>query len=654
MYFKNLCHCRCLPSKGSFLSLLIRKLRAKRSELPPADRSRFRNRGFWGLGIALAVCLGFPFPAHAQTFFPLRDVRPGLRGIGRTVFSGNKVENFQVEILGVLRDMGPRQSIVLARLSGGPLAETGIMQGMSGSPVYIDGKLLGAVALGFPFSKEPIAGIEPIEEMVADGSSASAVAERARGERTRTWASYRRLGLARGLASAAEPELDTPFGNLGSLVTPLALSGFSAAAVNTMAGSFRRLGFEPMAGLSGQGLRAASQAPPPSASAAAEIVPGSMISVGLLTGDMNITADGTVTLVDGKKVYAFGHRFLDIGSADIPFAHSDVVALIPNLNSSFKLSTPREWVGSITSDRATEISGVIGRSAHTVPLSVAVHSDVTGTHTYNFQVVNDRFLTPFITQTALLSVLDRTERALGRGTVQLTGEAEFEANLPSLQMRDTFVSDSGLLQQVSTDAVVPLAFVLGGGYRDVKLKRMSFHLEASESKRELHIAQAWTSSHDVRPGDPVEITALLQGENGLEMSRSIRYRIPAGASAGALNFTVSDGNTLNFPDFAGLSQSASRTAGELIRTINQFRDSDAVYVRVWRQQPSFTIAGPSPDGELNDPPPSAALILADPSDSATNNAALTLTRGSQLTELSIPARGYVVSGAKTLQVDVKE
>ncbi len=379
-----------------------------------------------------------------------------------------------------------------------------------------------------------------------------------------------------------------------------------------------------------------------------------MISVGLLTGDMDITADGTVTFVNGKKVYAFGHRFLSTGSTELPFAHSEVITLVPNLSSSFKLSTPRVWVGTMISDRATGIAGEIGRAAHTVPLSVIVHSNATGTHSYHFQVVNDRFLTPFIMQTALFAVLDQTERTLGRGTVHLRGRAEWEGSLPALEVRDTFVSDSGLAQQVAIDSVVPLAFVLGGGFQSVNLKQVTFNLEANESKRQLHLAQAWASSHEVHPGESVEIVSQLEGENGLQISRTMTYRIPPGQPTGPLNFTVSDGNTLNFPEFAGLAQSDSRSAGDLIRNINAFRDADAIYLRVWRPQPYFTVGGPSPFGELTDPPPSASLILGDPSDSATSNTALAATRGSQQAEMSVPVSGFVISGAKTVQVDVKE
>ncbi len=601
--------------------------------------------------------------AKAQGFFRLQDVRPGLHGVGHSVFAGGKIEEFQVDILGVLENPGPRQTIILARLNGGPLAETGVQQGMSGSPVYIDGKLLGAIALGFPFSKEPIAGIQPIEDMIAEANAEPGhVGQKVEFEppAMTSWR-FHGMRLHRGPGRDSKQEDDaqgvaTPYGSLSKLLIPLSFSGFGPAATGALADEFRELGFGPL-GISG---RATPGANPPAlkmasqAEAAAAVVPGSMVSVGLLTGDMNITADGTVTFVNGNRVYAFGHRFLNIGSTELPFAHSEVLAVVPSLSSSFKLSTPREWAGTMLSDRATGISGEIGRSAHTVPLSVMVHSTVTGTHSYHFQIVNDRFLTPFIMQTALFSVLDATERTLGRGTVQLSGEADWEGPLPPLRTRDTFVTDSGLAQQVAVDAVVPLAFVLGGGFQGVNLKQVVFNLEANESKKELRVAQAWASRHEVRPGDSLEITALLEGENGIEMSRSLTYHVPPGAPAGPLNFTVSDGNTLNFPEFAGLAQSSSRTPAELIQTINAFRDSDAVYLRVWRQQPFFTVGGPSPFGELTDPPPSAALILADPSDSATSNAALTITRGSQLAELSARVAGYVVSGAKTLQVEVKE
>ncbi len=614
----------------------------------------------WATHVLALICLlaSSALPGRSQDFFPLSAVKPGLHGVGRTVFSGDRIEEFQVEILGVLENISPKQRIVLARLSGGPLADTGILQGMSGSPVYIDGKLLGAVALGFPFSKSPIAGIQPIESMIADANAAPVAGplpSRGRAVPAGLWSFFSHNPPNLSIAGFRDPNLSTPFGSLSHIDTPVSFGGFPAATLQTLAAGFGSLGFAPVQGLSS--LSPAIRAPLPTSSDAAgasQVQPGSMISVGLLAGDLNITADGTVTYVHGRQIYAFGHRFLDTGTTDLPFAHSQVIALIPNVNSSFKLSAPQSWVGSITSDRATAISGEIGRSAHTVPLTVTVHSTSTGAHLYHFQIVNDRFLTPFITQSALASVLDATERTVGRGTVRLSGSATWDNHLPSLLIRDTFVSDSGLVQQAALDAVVPLGFVLGAGFNDVHLRGLSFQIEASESKKQLRLAQAWTATQDVRPGQSFTVSALLEGENGLHLTRTFSYQVPAGAPTGPLNITVSDGNTLNYPEFAGLNQSSVPNSVELIRLINTFRDNDAVYARLWRPQPSFTISSSANSAEITDPPPSAALILSDPSDSATANAALTLTRGSEVAELSSAIPGYVVSGAKTLQVNVKE
>ncbi|MBV9763745.1 MAG: hypothetical protein JOZ48_02780 [Acidobacteriaceae bacterium] len=600
------------------------------------------------LSVALPITLICAWPrsllaASPQPFFSLQDVRPGLHGVGRTVFHGNQIEEFQVEILGVLGNLTPKQTIILAKLSGGPLAETGVMQGMSGSPIYIDGKLLGALALGFPFSKEPIAGITPIEQMIRDSSfnpPNPGTAEEARP------IAHQNTFAPSALTAPPSFNFPSPLGNLTEILTPLSLSGFTSSTLAAFASEFHKLGFEPQEGV--------SSGSPSSQQYSGPVLPGSMISVQLLSGDMNISADGTVTYVDGSRVYALGHRFLDAGSTELPFARAEVIALLPTINTSFKISMPREWVGTIVSDRSSAIAGEIGRKARTIPLTISVHSAAMGSHEYHFQVVNDRLLTPFITQTALFSAIDATERTLGAGTLHLQGRVEFEGNLPPLTVRDIFVSDSGLAQQVSADAVVTLGFVLGAGFTNVRLKDISFALEPVEAKRQLHVAQVWASRHEARPGDSIEINTLFEGENGIEFTRAATYQVPTGAPTGPLNFTVSDANGLNFPEFAGLSSSSLHTPEQLIRVINTFRGSEAAYIRVWRQEPSFTIGGPLPGGDLSDPPPSVMLVLADPSTSANSNAALTLTRGSEMAELKLPVDGFVVSGSRTVQVEVKE
>jgi hypothetical protein len=610
-----------------------------------------RYRTIAQIGIYIPVLLlmtaGLTF---AQDFFQLKDVRPGQHGVGRTVFNGNRIEEFQVEILGVLENLTPKQSIVLAKLSGGPLGETGVMQGMSGSPVYIDGKLLGAVALGFPFSKQPIAGIQPIEQMIADSQPARqpAIARGgSEGSSHRTGNIFlATLASERTGATALPAAVESRFGTLTEIFTPLSVAGVGPRTIQTFAPQFKKLGLDLQEGV--------VRGSPPSQTLSGTVQPGSMISVGLLTGDMTISADGTVTYVDGKRLYAFGHRFLDAGSVDLPFARADVVALLPTLNSSFKLSSPREWVGSITSDRSSAIAGEIGRPARMLPLTISVRSNETSVHDYHLQVINDRLLTPFVTQTALFATVDRTERTLGAGTLRLRGQVRFEGSLPPLNVGDVFISDNALAQQVSVDAVVTLGFALGAGFSDLKVKDLSYTLEPVEQKRQLKVAQVWTAPSQARPGDSVEISVLLQGENGLELTRTAKYQIPVGLPNGTLNLTVSDALGLNAPEFAGISQTSFHSAEQLVNAINHYRSSEAIYLRIWRQQPSFNVANPLPGGEITDPPPSVTLILSDPSSSATTSAAQTLARGSQLAELRMPVDRYVVSGSKTVQLEVKD
>jgi hypothetical protein len=586
-------------------------------------------------------------------FFPLRDIRAGLHGVGRTVFHGSQIEEFQVEILGVLEGSGPQQSIILAKLTGGPLADTGVIQGMSGSPVYIDGKLAGAVALGFPFAKEALAGIQPIEQMLADATPAAShqsAPDTSRpslpaGAGLRDFypgATLNPLLAKASFPSSASAALESPFGRLRDIGTPLAMTGFTEATVREFAGALQKLGFEAQTGLGGGSSSSSAQADP------APIVPGSMISVQLMTGDMVMSADGTVTYVDGRKIYAFGHRFLAAGSTELPFSRADVLAILPNLNASYKISVAKQWAGSMTSDRSTAVAGEIGRSAHLVPLSIEVRSAGNASHRYHIEVVNDRLLTPFLTQVALFSAVDATERTLGASSLRVDGRVEFEGNLQPLVIKNVFASDLSVAMQAAANSVVPLSFALQSGFQELKLKSASFILEPDELKKTVQIDQIWASRRDVKPGGAIDISILFSGENGLEVTRSAHVQIPIGAPTGTLNLTVSDANGLNYPELAGLSPVAAGSPDQLIHELCAIRPSDRAYLRVWRQEPSFPLSG----SELTDPPPSVSMILA--RGAGTGATMLFALRGSTVTETPVDPGNYVVSGYKTIQVEVKE
>ncbi|HWD97485.1 MAG TPA: SpoIVB peptidase S55 domain-containing protein, partial [Bryobacteraceae bacterium] len=570
----------------------------------------------------------------AIPIMPLKEIHAGMRGVGKTVFEGDKVEDFQVEILGILENTGPKQNIILGRLSGGPLAHTGVMQGMSGSPVYIDGKLIGAVALAFPFAKDPIAGIRPIEEMFRAGASPALKTSNPKPRPSRVFG-----GMADLASLFPAPATMAQFGDMRmtEVATPISLSGFTSTAIEQFAPKLRALGLEPRQGISLGGAPVDQMGNP------AKLHPGSMISVELMTGDMSVGADGTLTCVDDGKVYAFGHRFLAIGPTDIPFTRSDVITLLANVSSSFKISSARELMGTISQDRDTAITGRLGARAAMLPLDISVVQDTKQVDAYHMRMVNDRFLSPFLLQMAVLSAIDATERSMGASSILVRGAVEFENRRETVQLRNIYAADAGAAALAATSTAVPVAYLMQGGFDALKIKRVSVELESLDRKREMNIGQVYLSRKEARPGDTIELMTLFEGENGAEATRSLHYTIPLGAAPGTLYFTVADGTQTSLAELRQIIGETPHSPEQLISTVNRVRPSDKAYVRVWRAEAAYEVDGE----ELPDPPPSLALVLG-------STQSLSQNRNSKVSELVIDPGQTMVTGSKTVQIEVKE
>jgi SpoIVB peptidase S55 len=567
-------------------------------------------------------------------FFPLKDVRPGMRCVGRTVFSGNRIEEFQAEILGVLDNIGPRQSLIIARLSGGPLDHTGVLQGMSGSPVYIEGKLAGAVAMAFPFAKDPIAGIRPIEDML----KVSATPAPASRTTQRAGISLADRDLTR-VFPKPEPALAGD-ARMTEIATPVSFGGFTRATLDAFAPQLRPLGLEPRQGVTSGGRLEPRMGNP------ADLKPGSMISVQLMAGDLSVGADGTVTYIDGNRLYAFGHRFLAMGSTAIPFARSEVITLLPAVNASFKLSSAKEWMGAIYQDRDTAVAGELGKLPDMTPVSVSLSHRGSAAESYQMRMIDDPLLSPLLVQMAVYSVIDAAERAVGASAFRVTGQIEFQNAPAPVRIDNMFSADNGAALSASLSAAVPLAYVSQSGFSALNLKKVDLHIEAYDQKKQLAIDDVSAARLEVHPGETASLNIVLTGENGAEITRRAEYRVPIGAPPGPLYFTVADGVTTNFADFQQIIGANPRTPDQLIATVNRLHPNTKAYVRVWRAGMAFNLAGEA----FPDPPASLALILAGPQ----SGGAVAQTRSSNIAELEIDAGDVVVSGSKTLQVEVKE
>ena len=548
----------------------------------------------WALLNRLALLLLLTVPVLGQEFFPVEEVKAGQRAVGRTVFLGTEIEEFEIEILGVLEHFsGPKSSVIFGKLSGGPLAETGVMSGMSGSPVYIDGRLAGAVAFMFPFSKEPLAGIRPIGEMVAGFEASSPSNSPAAADPLDDWR------VVAGLPRAAPQETSETTPQFQPIATPVSFGGFTERTLEVFGDKLKRLGLRPLQGAGG-GLRD---------DPGGALEPGSMISVGLVRGDMTMTAAGTVTHVDGDQVFAFGHQFLSAGDTQMPMMRASVIALVPNLSASFKLSGTGPLIGQISMDRAAGVAGRLGPGPSMVPCKIRIVPLDGDTEEYSVEVVRDNQLTPLLLQIAMFSSINVSQRSFGPLTIRVRGDVEFRDSLPRLVLDDIYTGEGGVGQMAALSTVAPLSYLLGTGHAGVEIESVNLEVEPVPADQYTDLVRAWLSKTQVRPGETVQIHFAAKGPDGQEEVRTLPYEVPVSMPAGTVEVTIGDAYTANLSEWKGLLGGRKvRDAADTIRFLNNLRGSDGAYLRVWRRKRSLWLHS----DKLPAPPASLHAILSTP------------------------------------------
>lgn len=569
--------------------------------------------------VFLATCalaaLTFARVPAASSLMPIGEVKPGMVGVGRTVFEGSEMKDFKVHILGVLKNVqAPQRNLILARLEGGPLAETGVIAGMSGSPVYIDGRLVGAVSYAIgSFPKEPIAGITPIDEMISATASDAPSARRA-GAQGRVelpitperLAAAMRATYARVAMFADRPADVQAFGlpaadgaQMGALLrpiaTPLILSGMSASTSDLVSSMFRDAGFTPM--LAGGASAASAQ------SSSGPLKPGDPIGVSLLGGDAEMGATGTVTHVDGSRVYAFGHPFFNIGPVGFPMTRATVYTSLPSLMSSFKIATMGDVIGTLQQDRATAIAGTLGKGPATIPITVTLESERGGKRTFHYSAANDQLFTPLLTYVALFNTLGSYERQFGDATFTVSGKATFDKH-DDLTYEDIFTGD-GTIAAASAYVAGPITMLLGNDHEPVTLKGVNLTVKSAEEERSATIERVWLDDVRPRAGRTVALKVLTRSYRGAETISTIPIEIPANAS-GQLTVMVTDGKQLNQIEQRELRRSIQpQSVEQMIRVLNQTHRNNRLYVRLLTGTPGAVVNGEA----LTSLPPSVLSVL---------------------------------------------
>ena len=585
-----------------------------------------------------------------------------MTGIGRTVFEGTDLQEFRVNILGVLRNIqGPNRNLILARLEGGPLAKTGVAAGMSGSPVYIDGRLIGAVSYSIgSFPTEAIAGITPIAEM----TDATQMAKRIPSQQARIDLPVSRESLASALKAAferLEPFAHRPgdvqvFGmpaaagaQLGAMLrpisTPLILSGFEPASIDLLAGAFGSAGFTPVVGGAIAGGQAKSSNAPERLMTGA-LREGDAVGVSLVGGDLEMGATGTITHIDGDKIYAFGHPFFGLGPAQFPMTRAYVYAMLPSLMSSFKISSMGEVIGTMQQDRATAIAGTLGKGPAVVPMSVTLESTredgSASKRTFNYTVAHDQAFTPLLAYVALANTITAYERQFGASTFAIKSRTHIKGH-DDLMLEDVFTGDNATLG-AATAVAGPLSMLLANDLEPITVSGMDITVESSETSRSVTIERIWLDEVRPRAGRTVPLKVLTRSYRGEEKISTVPIDIPAHVS-GPLSILVTDGRQLNAMEQRDLRRSLQpQSVSQMIRVLNDTRRSNRIYIRLLNGRPGAVVNGEA----LTALPPSVLSVLEGDS----NGGSYTPIRSAAVGEWELPM-GSAVTGSRLLAIDVE-
>jgi SpoIVB peptidase S55 len=553
-----------------------------------------------GLGLLVAAV------ASSTEIFPVRELAPGMRGYTLSdLGDGAGVQRFDVEIVGVLGSYAPKQDLILARIHADAIQKTGIIAGMSGSPVYVDGKLVGALAYGWPFSREPICGITPIQSMLDIRKAPPSPPVPIGGAATRAStfvAGFRDRDFAHVLDELIAPlKKDPSAAGMAMLPLPVSFSGSLASG-----GLFDRV-----AGAAGwlaapSGASAPSAAGTSAASATPEsdrLEPGSAVAAVLLSGDMVLSATGTVTWVDGNSILAFGHPFLSMGPVDMPMARAEVLTVLPSLYRSFKFSSTGARLGSVSQDRSTGILGSFGKPPTMVPVTIQMTSEDVPTQTFRFEVVHNSMLTPILLALATDSVLTTLEKRAGERTI--VWKSSIATDDRNVRWDSVFTGLTAREEAVGSLALLT-NYLMANEFHDLSVKGVEIEIVHSDKLQSARIVHVEAQKERVRPGESVPVWIDLEDFRGGPRRVVMTARVPEDAPPGPLTVFVGDGNAATAYDLS-LYPPDPHNLDQVLDFLSRMRPPNTLNLLAYRSAPGAVVNG-EPLAAL---PPTRAALLRD-------------------------------------------
>jgi hypothetical protein len=568
----------------------------------------------------------------APEIMPLEQIHAGMRGVAYTVFEGVKPEPMEVEVLGVLKNVnGPRGDLILVRLIGKKPEYTGVVAGMSGSPVYFEGKLAGALSFRIgQFAKDPIAGVTPIQQMLEinamDASPAGDPQTSAPSGRTAT------TKVSSAVAAGGAQELAN---YLTPIEAPLVFSGFSEQAVKQFAPQFAAAGIVPVMGT---GSVSGTRQPEP-------LEPGSAVSAVLVRGDMDISATCTVTYIDPKRLLACGHPLLQFGQVDMPMYKAQVVATLASPLNAFKIVNTTEPVGAFVQDRHAGILGRFDRQPQMIPVTLTIHGGSTPKQ-FHFEVLNNPRLTPVAMMSTVFSALQGVNEYGEDTTYRLQGKIKVNG-FPDVALQNMFAPADG-----GTPTGVMLAMSLGDRFTRIyenpydkpQVAGVTLDVDLVRERRSARLESARTDVTEARPGDEIVVEAVLRPYRGERIVRSIPVKIPTSTPKGILRILVSDADTLDRVRRFNMTFNRKLDLASTIALLNKEHINTAVYVSLLEANPEAMVE----DKVM----PALPLSVMNVMDGMRGTQDMVVLGESSVNETAAPL-DYVVSGAQVITVLVK-
>jgi hypothetical protein len=609
----------------------------------------------------------------AQEIMPLAEVKPGMAGVCRTVFRGDRPEEFPIEVVDIMRNFYPKRSLILIRLKGEKAEHTGVAAGMSGSPIYIDGKIIGALSYSVGvFLREPLAGVTPIEEMLEifnrentrDRELAAFVPpapnkflEMAVGLKEISWENFVPQELLQRRAAM--------LGSIQPIDLPLSFGGMQPQLVDLAANLLKPAGFRVVGGGAGSGsssLRA--NAAVLDAQSAALLQPGAAIGAVLMTGDADIEAIGTVSYRQGDRVLAFGHPFFDNGPVEMPISLARILLIIPSDFGSQKLGESISLVGTLRQDRTTGIYGVIGPPPVLTPMVVRYKDEAGNTSHFEFQFTEERTvntLIPLILRFVLVNALESARLATGENSLQLSGSIQLQSGqtiafddfYPGFKPISGFGFLNGILQ--STGEVASLVgAIMANNFRPAQLARVDLNFASVSGRRSATIEQVWIDRNEVEPGDTITVFARLKAFQGPEKLYQQRLAIPKNAEGKFLTINIGGGDEITQVELrTAPGRFVARNFQQLLALLQDRRRNDFLYVQLRQPDQGLIIEGE----QLSSLPPSIYSVLQSQNlrgnSTLVREQVLSETRQSISFENAQANKPFAVSGLKTLRLKLR-